>query len=136
LKTDLYPVSTKIALCRGVSIGINVQGIIRTGLHAGFAADTSLVIKIDNTVPAAKERHRRTYLDTWRFVAVIAPENGKVTARLGKDPLFNVLHPRAMYTDGDIVLFLAGNRAGMTTNATILIDDKAVPHEILRSAYI
>jgi len=42
--------------------------------------------------------------------------------------LLDVLDPRAIYTDGDVVFFLAGHGAGVAPDATMLIDEKPVAH--------
>src|SRR5215469_2384742 len=38
-----------------IVVGVDVQGVIRTGLHAALAADTSLIVKIDDSVGALVE---------------------------------------------------------------------------------
>jgi hypothetical protein len=59
---------------------------------------------------------------------MIAAQHGKVAARIGIVTLLDVLHPSAVNSDRDIMFFFAGDRACMTTDATILIDDEAVAH--------
>jgi len=49
---------------------------------------------------------------------------------MGKLALFDMLHPGAKYTDRHLVLLFAGDRAGMTPNTTVLIDDKSVSHPL------
>ena len=83
-----------------------------------------------STMPSgtAKKCHGRADLDAGRIVAVIAPKHGKVAPGFWINPFFDVLHPSPVHSDGNIVFFLACHRAGMTTDATVLIDDKSVAH--------
>jgi hypothetical protein len=61
---------------------------------------------------------------------MIATEHREVPAGIRVAPLFNILHPCAIHAYRDVVLFFAGHRAGVTADATILIDDKSVAHFI------
>jgi hypothetical protein len=97
-------------------------------LHAGFTTDAALVIEIDNAVGPPKKRHSRTDLNARRIVTVVAAKHGKVAPGFWIHPFFDVLHPRPIHSHGNIVFFLACHRAGMTTDATVLIDDKSVAH--------
>jgi hypothetical protein len=49
-----------------------------------------------------------------------------MAAGFRKFALFDVLHPCSIYADGNIVLFLARDRAGMTANAAVLVYNEAV----------
>jgi hypothetical protein len=51
-----------------------------------------------------------------------------VTARIRIAALFDILDPGAINTHRDVVFFFTGNRAGVTADAAILIDDKSVAH--------
>jgi hypothetical protein len=59
---------------------------------------------------------------------VIAAKHGKVAPGFRINPFFDVLHPSPIHSNGNIVFFFACHRAGMTTDATVLIDDKSVAH--------
>src|SRR5205809_2869547 len=52
------------------------------------------------------------------IVAVVAPQHREVSPRIGIMALLDVLDPRAIYTDGDVVFFLAGHGAGVAPDAT------------------
>jgi hypothetical protein len=45
-----------------------------------------------------------------------------------KFTLLDVLYPSAKYAHRHLVLLFARDRAGVTSNATVLIDDKSVSH--------
>lgn len=123
-----HTVSAKVAFRCGVGIGIDVKGIVRTGLHTGLAANATLAVKINDTIGAAEEGYSRANLNTGRVIAVVASEYGEVTPGVGKFAFFDVLDPCAVNTYRNIMLFLAGNRAGMASYTAILIDDKTVTH--------
>ena len=118
----------EIALSRSVVVGIYVERIIRTSLHASFAANAAPVVEIDDSVPAPEQRAGRTNFRTRRVIAVIAPHHPKVPRSVRDLPLLYVLYPSAKYTHRYLVFFFASDRAGMTSNTPILIDDKSVSH--------
>src|SRR5260370_16244928 len=53
LQLGFHAVSAEVAFGGGVEIGIDVEGVIGAGLHATLAADTSLIVKIDDSVGAS-----------------------------------------------------------------------------------
>jgi hypothetical protein len=76
----------------------------------------------------AEKGNRGAYLNTGRNFAVVTSKYGKMTAGIWKFPLLDVLHPCPIYTNGNIVLFLARNRTGVTADTAILVNDKTVTH--------
>ena len=58
-----------------------------------------------------------------RVITAVAPMHGKVTPGFWINPFFDVLHPSPMQTDDNVMFFFARDRAGITTDATVLIDD-------------
>jgi hypothetical protein len=86
------------------------------------------VIEVDDTVGSAKKSDGGTNLNAGSVVAVVAAEHREVPPRIRVAALFNILHPCAVYSHRDVVLFLAGHRAGVTADATVLIDNKSVAH--------
>jgi hypothetical protein len=97
-------------------------------LHAGFATDAALVVEVDDAIMPAKKGYGRTDLDARRIVTMIAPKHGKVPPCFRINALLDVLHPRPIHSDGNVVFFFASHRAGMAADATVLIDDKSVAH--------
>jgi hypothetical protein len=59
---------------------------------------------------------------------MIAAQNSEMATRIGIAPLFDVFDPRAVHANGDVVLFFAGDSAGMAADAAVLIDDESVAH--------
>jgi hypothetical protein len=62
---------------------------------------------------------------------MITAHNGKGTLRFGKLTMLYVLYPSSVYTDRDLVLAFASHRAGMTSNALPIINNKTVIADIL-----
>jgi hypothetical protein len=63
---------------------------------------------------------------------VVAAHHGKEAASVGELALLNVLHPRAIDADRDLVLAFAGDGAGVTTDAFTVVDQESeirhLPH--------
>jgi hypothetical protein len=59
---------------------------------------------------------------------MIATQHREMAAGIGIAALFYILHPRAIYADGDVVLFFAGDGTGVTADAPVLIDQESVTH--------
>ncbi len=57
---------------------------------------------------------------------MIAAHHAEMAAGMRKLPFFDVLDPGAEDADRDVVLFLAGDRAGMTTDTAVVIDYETV----------
>ena len=124
-----HSVRAVMALGCGVGVRIDIKRVVGTRLHASLAADAAVVIKIDNAVKAPVQCARRANLNAGSAVTVIAAENAKVPAGMGKLAFLDVLHPGSKHTHWNLVFLLAGYGAGVTTDAAVLVDDKAVTHE-------
>ena len=59
---------------------------------------------------------------------MIATQNSKVPFNIRKRPNFGVFNPGSKVANRNIVLRLAGNSAGVTPNALIMINYKTVLH--------
>src|ERR1700756_4064334 len=127
-ETHFDPGSVEIAFRGGVAVGINIQRIVGTGLHAGFAANAAFVIEIDNAIRPSEQGHRGTNFNARRIVAMIAAQHREVAAGIGITAFFNVLYPRPIYPDGDVVLFFTSDGTGVTADAAVLIDQESVTH--------
>jgi hypothetical protein len=53
---DLNPVGAVVAFLGGVVIGIDVEGVVGTSLHARLAADTTRRVEINDSVLALEQR--------------------------------------------------------------------------------
>lgn len=59
---------------------------------------------------------------------MIAALHRKNTPRVGKLPLFDVLHPGSIDADRKVVLLLASDCARVASDAFPIVDDKTVIH--------
>jgi hypothetical protein len=118
----------EMALGGRAIIGIHVNGIVGTGLHAGLATNAALGVEIDDAILALVHRGHRTDRDAGRFLAMVAARDLKYSACVRVNALLDVLHPRPVHADGHMVFGLARYRAGMTSDALPIIDNEAVFH--------
>ena len=120
--------STEIAfLCRAV-VGMNVQRIVGAGLHAGPEADTCFTVGVDYAVFAPKQGGHWAICHTRSVVAVVTTQDGKESPNIREGSLLYIFYPCSVRADGYIVFRLAGERAGVTTDATALVNDEGVAH--------
>jgi hypothetical protein len=64
--------------------------------------------------------------NTRRIGTMVASMNGKFSGGIGEGSFFNIFHMGAVHTNGHIVFAFASDRAGMTSNAHSVINDKSV----------
>ena len=117
---------TVVAFGGGVRVGINIECVVGTGLHASLAADTAAIVEIDDPVTAAEQSRDRANFHAGSIVAMIATHHGEQATRLRELPFFDIFDPRSIYTDGNFVLAFAGDRAGMTADTAAVINDESV----------
>lgn len=120
----------EITFCCCVVIGIDIEGVIRAGLHAALAANTSLIVEVDDSVRTPVESFGGADGDAGGRIAVVTSHHPEVPAGVRVLALLHILDPGTKYAQGHLVLFLAGDGAGMAANAPVLINDEAVAHEI------
>src|SRR3982074_3326205 len=116
-QSNLGTMRAEMALCRGVIFRVNVNRIVRTGLHARFAPNAAVGIEIDNPVLALIHRGYRADSDAGRFFAVVASSDFKYTTRIREDALLDVLDPRAVDPHGNFIFSFTGDRAGVASDA-------------------
>jgi hypothetical protein len=114
-----------------VGCGIDIDGVIRTGLHAGFTANTDLRVKLNNPVSPLIHGRDRADTDAGWVGAVVTAGHLKVAFGVGKFPFFNILDPGTVDTQGYFILRLAGCAAGVTTDAGLVIDYETIVHSFL-----
>ncbi len=128
LEADFGTVRAEMTFRRGAIVGIHVNRIVGTGLHAGLAADAAVGVEIDDAVLALIHRRHGANRDARRLLAMIAARDLKYAARVGKQALLDVLDPGAIHAYGHLVLGFACHRAGVTADAFAIIDYEAVFH--------
>jgi hypothetical protein len=122
-------VRTEITLGCCVVVGINIEGVIGAGLHAALAANTSLIVKVDDSVRTPVESFGGANGNAGGRIAVVTSHHSEVAAGVRVLALLHVLDPGAKDAHRHLVLFLARDGAGMTANAPVLINDEAVAHK-------
>ena len=128
LEPPLHPVRAEVALRGRLRLGVDVEGVVRAGLHARLAADAAVAVEVDDPVRPPVERHRGADGHAGRVVAVVAAKDREVPARVRKLALLDVLHPRPERAERNAVLLLARHRAGVAPDAPSLVDHEAVAH--------
>lgn len=118
----------EVTLLSRVVFGIDEDRIVRTGRHASFAADADGFIEINDAIRALEHRGGWTGRDTWRVGALIAARYLMRAASLRKDADIDMFHIRPRHRQRDKILRLARGGAGVTTDATRLVDDLGPLH--------
>jgi hypothetical protein len=119
---------TVIAFRGRIIIRMNVDCVIRTCLHTSFTANASIAAEIHDAVFALPQSSHRTNFYAGRVRAVIAPLHGENSASAGEFSFFNVLHPRSIDSNWQLVFLFACNGTSVASNAFAIVDDEAVIH--------
>src|SRR5579875_84633 len=126
LQPNLGAVGAVVALGGSMRIGVDIERIVGAGLHTGLAADTAAGVEIDDAISPLVQSSGRTDSNARSIIAVIAAVDEKITARVGKLPLLDVLDPRPVDADGNVVFSFTGDCTGMATDTLALVDHKGV----------
>ena len=118
----------EVAFGRGVVVGIDVESIVGTSLHASLATDAAPVVEINDSIGSPVEGAGGTDFRARRIIAVVAPHHPEVAGGVGKLTLFDMLDPGAKNTNRHLVFLFARDRAGVTPDTPVLVDDKSVSH--------
>ncbi len=116
-----------VAFLGRVLARIDVERVVGAGLHARLAADAAVGVEVDDAVFALEEGGRRADVNAGCVTAVVAAHHGEEPLGLRPSPLLDVLDPGPVHAERDVVLGLAGDRAGVTADAGVLIYDEPVP---------
>ena len=128
-QADFSPMCAIMALGGRPFVRIDINRVIGTGLHAGFAANTSFGTEVDNAILALVHRGHGTDRYAGRILAVVAARNLKDAPRIGKLALLHILDPGAIDGQRYVVFRLARYRASVATDALAVINDESVSHE-------
>ena len=126
----IYAMGAEVALGRRVGFGIDVKGIVGAGLHARFAADTAVAVKIDNAVIPDVKRGGGADVHARSGLAMIAAVHRKDPPVVGEGALLHIFHMGSVDPQRHVVLRLAGHRAGMAPDAGAVVDYEAVIHSV------
>jgi hypothetical protein len=130
LVAAIKPVDAVVALGRRICIGVNVKGIVGTGLHATLAADAAVIVKIHNAVSPGVKCCCGTNFNARCIRTMIAAMDRKFPSAIWENTFLNIFNMSSIYTKGNIMFRLTRNRTGMAANALTIIYDKSVIHTI------
>lgn len=119
---------TEVAFGRCAVVGIDVNGVVRAGLHAGFAPDTALGAEVDDPIFALIYSGDGTDRDAGWILAMIAASDLKNAARVRKSSLLDVLYPGTIHRERNVIFRLAGHGTGVAADALAIVDDEPVSH--------
>jgi hypothetical protein len=115
----------------GMGMGIYIKRIVRAGLHTGFTSNATFIIKIYDPVRSFEERCGRADMNAGGIITVVTAKNRKMSSGIRKFSFLDIFYPGSIDSEGDLILFLAGNRTSMTTDAFTMVDEETVFHEMM-----
>ncbi len=121
-------VGAEVAFLDGAEIIVEVQRIVRAGLHTCPATDAGVAIDVDNSIRAFLKRVDGTDRDAGRVGTLVAPKYSEMSAYLRELTGFSVLDRRPEVADRNVVLGFTGHRAGVAADAAPMVHEKTVLH--------
>ena len=110
------------AFVRCICLGVDVERIVRTRVHARLTANAIVVLEVDHAVVRTEERRGRADRHTRCVLALIAAHHVELAGNIGEGSRFDVLHPCSVDAERHIVLAFARDRASVTTNAVVTVE--------------
>jgi hypothetical protein len=99
-------------------------------MHAALAADALGRINVDDPIRPLLKRAHRANRHARSVRALVTAQDGEVSLDRRKGPDLGVFHPSTEVPDGDTVLALASDGAGVTADAPGMIYDEAELHNV------
>ena len=128
LQVFLHPVRTEVAFGRGVAVGIDVESVVGAGLHAALASDTTLIVKVYDSIRTAEEGVGGADLNAGSIVTVVTSHHPEVAPGVGKFSRLHILQPGAKHSHRDLMLFLASQSARVAADTSLVIDHESITH--------
>jgi hypothetical protein len=107
---------------------VDVQCIVRTCLHTRLATDTTVLVKINDSIIPRIQRLRWTDANARGIRAMIATHNGEKPSGIRELPFLHLFHPCAVHTHWYLMFRFAGRGARMATDALSVINNESVLH--------
>src|ERR1700687_1137317 len=123
LQSHIDAVRAEVALLSRMIFRIDKDSVVRTGSHAGFAADADRFVEIDYAVRALEHRHRGTSRDARCMGTLVTARHLVRAAHLGKHAHVHMLDVSPSDADGQDVFRLARRCARMATDTASVVDD-------------
>jgi hypothetical protein len=127
--------SAEVTLRGCIRVWVDVQRVVRTGLHAALTSDAAGAVEIDDAIGTPVQRTRGADLNARSGVAMIATHNAEVPACVRELPFLDVFHPGAKHANGNVIFLFACHRTGMAADTSILVEHEAIAHEGLGSFF-
>lgn len=111
---------------RTIRVYLGITGIDARARRIEQAPESPLwPARLPNAVRSGAAEHRtgRTDLDACRLGTLSAAQDHDLAPRLAKRPGLDVLDPRPVDAEQNLILLLAGGRARVTADARGLVDD-------------
>jgi hypothetical protein len=105
---------------------MNIDGIVRTGLHASLAANTSCRIEVNDGIFTDRQTGGRTHIDAGSISAMITAQHMEGPFGPGMNPFLQVLDPGLVDAYRVRMLRLAGHGTCVTANAAAVVDDESI----------
>ncbi|MDP7066737.1 MAG: hypothetical protein QF637_03880 [Acidimicrobiales bacterium] len=118
-------VIAEVAFVCSICLGVNVNGVIGTRIHASLTTDAVVVIKVHHAVGGPKQRRRWTDLHTGSVVALVAAHDGKVSSGFGEFTHFDVFDPSAIHAEGHVVFAFTRDSARVAPDTGLAIEKKS-----------
>jgi len=122
---------TEVAFGCSVGTGIDIERIVRAGLHAALASNTASIVEVYDSIRTAEEGVGGANLYAGSIVTVVTSHHAEMTAGVREFTFLDVLDPGAEYPHWNLMLLFARHRTGVTADTSVLIDDESVAHKKL-----
>ena len=106
----------------GVRLGVEINRIVRAGLHTGFTSDADGWIKFNDAIVTLIHRADGTDARAGRIGAVVAARHLKAAAHVGIRTRLHILDPCAIHAKRHLILGLARSTARMATDTLALVN--------------
>ena len=110
----------------GVRLGVEINRIVRAGLHTGFTSDADAWVELDDAIIALIHRADGTDARARWIGAVITARDLKAAAHVGEGTCLHILDPCAIHAKRHLIFGLARSRAGVTADAFALVYQKSI----------
>jgi len=110
----------------GVGFGVEIDRVVRAGLHTGFTSDANAWIELDDAVITLIHRSNGTNTHARWVGAMIAARHLKASAHIGIRARFDILDPRAIHAKRHLILGFARGAARVTSDALALVNQKSI----------
>jgi len=119
---------TEVTLLRDARFLVDVDRIVGARMGATLASDTGTGIHVHDSIFVLAESRDRTDFYAGGFCALIAAQNREAPAHGRERAALGVLDPGAEIANGNLVLGLACDGAGMAADTPRVVNDESELH--------